>query len=322
MDGVDVSHSHEDEAVVSDSSNHENILLIGMRGTGKTKAGRMLAHVLSRQFLDLDEYLESQLGKSIPEIIKDQGWEYFREQEALLLVKALECYPDNTVMASGGGIVESAESRELLRKIAGRNVSLTSVSGSRSCHVIHIKRADFQQIVDYLGKDESRPSFGEDLHAVWQRRKSWYESCCSSEFVIVKNEDEPWSVVDRDLVQFAKCITCSSIAPVSDPSFFLSLTFPNLDALSADLVCDIVQGVSAVELRVDLLERMDLEFVSCQIFRLRRLLSSVEGDALPIIFTVRSVSQAGRFPDSNLKEMFDLLKLGIRCGMSLVSFIL
>jgi pentafunctional AROM polypeptide len=300
-----VSPNHEEEKVAKDSSKHKNIILIGMRGTGKTQAGRLLSRVLSRQFLDLDEFLESQLGKSIPEIIKESGWEYFREQEALHLIKALVMYPDNTIIASGGGIVESVGSRELLQKIAANG----------SCHVIHIKRAEFQQVVDYLAKDETRPLYGEDLYAAWQRRKPLYESCCSSEFVIVKNDDEPWSGVDRDLIQFVQFITGSSVTPVADPSFFLSLTFSNLDDLSVDMVSEIVQGVSVVELRVDLLERMDVDFVSSQIFRLRRLLGAVEGAPLPIIFTVRSVSQAGRFPDSQLKEMFDLLLLGIRCGI-------
>ena len=62
-----------------------SIVLIGMRGVGKTQAGMSLAKSLSRSFIDMDEYLESSLKIQISQLIKEKGWEYFRIQEARLL---------------------------------------------------------------------------------------------------------------------------------------------------------------------------------------------------------------------------------------------
>ena len=45
-----------------------NIILIGLRGSGKTSVGRMLAERLGREFLDTDEEIVRQEGQTIAEI--------------------------------------------------------------------------------------------------------------------------------------------------------------------------------------------------------------------------------------------------------------
>ena len=58
-----------------------NIVLIGMRGSGKTAVGKVLAQRLGREFIELDELIVQKAGKSIPEIVAQHGWEKFRDLE-------------------------------------------------------------------------------------------------------------------------------------------------------------------------------------------------------------------------------------------------
>lgn len=76
------------------------IYLIGMPGSGKTTLGKKLAEELQYAFVDLDIEIENGEGLSIPEIFENEGEEYFRRAEKLVLQKTT---PDNTVIATGGG---------------------------------------------------------------------------------------------------------------------------------------------------------------------------------------------------------------------------
>ena len=78
------------------------IFLIGFMAAGKTTLGRLLADKLEWKFIDLDERIESQEDRSIPEIFETYGEDFFRilEAEALRIV-SLE--PGNCIIACGGG---------------------------------------------------------------------------------------------------------------------------------------------------------------------------------------------------------------------------
>lgn len=94
-----------------------------------------------------------------------------------------------------------------------------------------------------------------------------------------------------------------------DQSFFVSLTFPRLDKDACALVPRVVVGSDAVELRVDLLEDRSPDSVTEQISLLRHIVKK------PIIFTLRSESQGGKFPDHLLDEQRQLYRLALRVGV-------
>ena len=50
------------------------IALTGFMGSGKTTVGRMLAEALGCPFLDLDEMIVQEAGRSIPEIFASEAW--------------------------------------------------------------------------------------------------------------------------------------------------------------------------------------------------------------------------------------------------------
>ena len=91
-----------------------NIVLIGYRCSGKTRVARLLAGDLKRNFLDTDLLIEAKTGIPIPSYVSQYGWRDLRhvEREVVEAV-ALE---DNSVIATGGGVVTDPENVINLRR--------------------------------------------------------------------------------------------------------------------------------------------------------------------------------------------------------------
>lgn len=78
------------------------IFLIGLPGSGKTTLGKQVASQLAIPFVDLDAAIEKVEQRTIPEIFKQAGENYFRQIESDLLKKWAESTTD-FLMATGGG---------------------------------------------------------------------------------------------------------------------------------------------------------------------------------------------------------------------------
>ena len=78
-----------------------NIYLIGYMASGKSTAGQKLANKLNYKFIDLDKFIESEYGKTIPQIFAEKGESEFRAYEHNMLKKIIEM--NNVVIACGGG---------------------------------------------------------------------------------------------------------------------------------------------------------------------------------------------------------------------------
>ncbi len=89
-----------------------NIYLIGMPGCGKSTIGKIISKEINREFIDLDEYIIRCSGKSIEELFS-VGEAHFRsvETECLKMVSDM----DNLIVATGGGIIETAGNDEIMR---------------------------------------------------------------------------------------------------------------------------------------------------------------------------------------------------------------
>ena len=59
-------------------------------GSGKTTLGRKLAYILQHQFIDLDQYIEEQEGRTISQIFEEDGEDYFRKLERVYLHKIID----------------------------------------------------------------------------------------------------------------------------------------------------------------------------------------------------------------------------------------
>ena len=92
----------------------QNIVIIGMPGSGKTAVSTMLAERLGRKIFDTDTIVSDKAGVTIPEIFAAQGEAGFRklETEATAEVGKLS----GNIISTGGGVVTVADNYELLHQ--------------------------------------------------------------------------------------------------------------------------------------------------------------------------------------------------------------
>ena len=88
------------------------VFLVGPMGAGKSTIGKYLAQQLKLQFADTDTEIESRTGADIPWIFDVEGEEGFRDREQQVVEELTQW--DNTVLATGGGVVIRSENRRAL----------------------------------------------------------------------------------------------------------------------------------------------------------------------------------------------------------------
>lgn len=92
----------------------ENIVLIGMPGSGKSTVGQQLAQELNRIFVDADVELVRKAGMQIPDIFERSGEAGFRKLETQILSQIGK--ESGLVIATGGGCVAKQENYPLLHQ--------------------------------------------------------------------------------------------------------------------------------------------------------------------------------------------------------------
>ncbi len=91
-----------------------NIVLIGYRGTGKSTVARLLAARLGRELVSTDAEIVKRAERTIPEIVAQEGWEYFRDLESDICKEL--AVRDQLVIDTGGGAILRAQNVEALKK--------------------------------------------------------------------------------------------------------------------------------------------------------------------------------------------------------------
>ena len=79
----------------------ENLVFLGMMGSGKSSIGSIVAKKLKLNFIDIDKEIEKELGLSISKIFEAKGEDYFRKFEEKITLKILKI--NSTVVSLGGG---------------------------------------------------------------------------------------------------------------------------------------------------------------------------------------------------------------------------
>lgn len=92
----------------------ENVILIGMPGSGKSTVGAALAAETGKRFVDADDEIVRAAGMPIPEIFARQGEPGFRALETQVLARLGK--ESGLVIATGGGCVTRPENAPLLRQ--------------------------------------------------------------------------------------------------------------------------------------------------------------------------------------------------------------
>ncbi|KAL2844198.1 EPSP synthase-domain-containing protein [Aspergillus pseudodeflectus] len=300
----------ESSALSSTDKANASIYIIGMRGAGKSTAGNWVSKALDRPFVDLDTELETTEGMTIPDIIKTRGWQGFRDAELEILKRSLKERPRGYVFACGGGVVEMPEARKLL------------VDYHKNKGNVLLLMRDIKKVMDFLSIDKTRPAYVEDMMGVWLRRKPWFQECSNIQYYSQQASSGGLARASECFNRFLQVVTGQvdnlAIIKKKEHSFFVSLTLPDLRE-AGDILEEVCVGSDAVELRVDLLKdpssESDIPSVDYVVEQLSFLRSRI---SLPVIFTIRTKSQGGRFPDEAHDAALELYTLAFRSGVEFV----
>ncbi len=146
------------------SYEHPNIVLIGMRGGGKSTVAKHLSERLGKRLADLDAMIERDEGMSIPLTIEKFGWEYFRDREAEIVRKVARL--KDAVVSTGGGVIGRPENIAALKQ---RGILIFLSSSAKI-------------LAERILNDEGRPRLTEsattleEVESVLAERKKLYET--------------------------------------------------------------------------------------------------------------------------------------------------
>jgi pentafunctional AROM polypeptide len=272
-----------------------SIVLVGMRGAGKTHLGAAAAKALGYEFVDLDAVYVTKHG-AIMQTVEEQGWPVFRAREAALLKETLRAKPTATVIATGGGVVEMAETRALL---------VTHWPVVQAVKPI-------EDIETYLRGDGSRPDLGTPPAQVYAKRAAWYDEVSDLDLLIPQGEADFAEPEAQLAALLSRVMGTQPPLDLCRPhTFFLSLTHPALSP-TATLHAALFEGCDVVEMRVDLLASTSTDGIRRYLALLRKQCAN-----RPILYTVRSKREGGKFDGSDA-EYLRLCEVGVRAGVELI----
>ncbi|KAF9460760.1 type I 3-dehydroquinase-domain-containing protein [Collybia nuda] len=307
-------------------SRKASIVLIGMRGVGKTTLATIIAKALGWGIIDTDTLFEEEQQTTIAAFIASNGWEAFRRMESRILANVLRVHLTGKIIACGGGITDLEANRLILHRFREHGL------------VIHVLR-EKETVLAYLKESTHFPPYiHETAVETWERREICFRECCSFEFVsmtvpippappsstetVTPDQTLALKPVEQDffrLLRFIHGVDTNQVALGSrgHRTYFLALTFDDVRK-AIPILDDICIGIDLWEIRVDFLISLDLTFLAFQIATLRRY------STLPILFTIRTVSQGGKYPDINsndaeaVSRLSSLLHHALRLGVEYI----
>jgi shikimate kinase len=171
-----------------------SIVLVGMMGAGKSSVGRRLAGRLAIPFVDADSEIESAAGMTIAEIFAKHGEPYFRAGEARVIARLLDNGP--SVLATGGGSVMDAHTRDLIRT-KGISVWLN---------------ADVDVLMKRTKRRSDRPLVDKIKELMPLRQPFYAESA-----IVVQSRDEPHDTIVDEIVDALVKQLKLAVAPEKQP---------------------------------------------------------------------------------------------------------
>lgn len=172
----------------------KSLALIGGRGCGKSSIAKRLARC-NRHFLlfSLDALIRYEAdGRTIPEIVEQEGWTSFRERE-YEVVRRVSAFEGGALIDCGGGVVVDLdpEGREIFSQ---RKVEALR----RNALVVYLAR-DVDYLIARIGDDPDRPDLSaiEGFREIMARRDPWYRAAAD---LVLDCGDRSKTVLTREIL--------------------------------------------------------------------------------------------------------------------------
>lgn len=162
-----------------------NVVLIGYRGTGKSTVGKVVAARLGCELLSTDAEIVKSEGRTIPQIVEQHGWEYFRDLETKMCQELAN--KEGLVLDTGGGAILRPRNVDILKR-TGKLFWLT---------------ASVETIARRIGSDTQRPSltgtksFIDEIQDVLRERVPKYQAAADR---VIETEGKSVSQVADDIL--------------------------------------------------------------------------------------------------------------------------
>ena len=139
---------------------NENIVFLGMMGSGKTSMGLLISKRLNLNFFDTDQNIEKETGMKISRIFETKGEKFFRNCEEKITLKILK--KSNAVISLGGGAFIN---KKIQKEILTNHMSIWL-------------RWDSETLIKRINKSYKRPiainSSKEELNDLIKKRSNIY----------------------------------------------------------------------------------------------------------------------------------------------------
>ena len=263
-----------------------NVVVVGARASGKSRASRKLAEAVGWTRISTDELLEARVGP-IPRFVERFGWERFRDEERRVLAGITG---ERLIVDCGGGIVENPRSVPRLRQLG-------------TVYWVRAPAAVLRERLSHPKHRDSRPTLtgippAEEAALILERRTPLYREAA---------ECDVWSTASDGTAGEEAFETL--LRAHFGPRLALTVAGAAAAELSAGLDAAVAQcgPLDLIELRLDTLERPALA-------DLRAILGGLPGPLLArLIATVRRREEGGRFPGSE-EDRIGLLAEAARLG--------
>ena len=156
----------------------ENIILIGMPGSGKSTIGKLLAEKTGKNFVDADGLIAETAGCTIPDIFATRGEAGFRALETEVLTQVGKA--SGLVIATGGGCVTREENYPLLHQngrifCIERDLDKLATDGrplsqaTKMEEMYRIRKALYERFADYTVSNDGAPQCAaEKILSIWE----------------------------------------------------------------------------------------------------------------------------------------------------------
>jgi shikimate kinase len=141
-----------------------NVVLTGLRGSGKSTLGRVLARLLDYRFRDTDRDIVRRAGMSINDMVAHSGWDHFRAVERQVVSEVTRL--PNQVIAVGGGALIDDENARVVKESA----------------VVVLLVCDMDVLAARIARHSHRPSLtgqaaaDAEIAQVWEQRRERYHA--------------------------------------------------------------------------------------------------------------------------------------------------
>jgi len=163
-----------------------NIIFIGFMGSGKSTVGRAMSKRLYRLFFDTDAMIEDRENKSISDIFKEDGEDFFRKKEAEVSY-LLHKFVQTSVIATGGGLP-------------------TAIDDLKDLGIVYFLDIDFDLMLTRMRKEdiEQRPLLQDIDKArdLYNSRKEIYKS---NSHCTIKIKDQDISEIVEEVIDYINC---------------------------------------------------------------------------------------------------------------------